>query len=142
MSYHSNLHAQMQEEEYEQIDQLIEEEELLARHTINEINQKNRQQKYDNVDAVDILDKAVEHLADRAKDYDLQAVKERSMPDIVKAFNAVTGHQLAEEEGWLFMILLKMVRSQQGNFKLDNYEDGAAYFALMGECAYNSERNQ
>jgi len=44
-----------------------------------------------------------------------------------------------EEKGWLFMVLLKIVRSQQGDFKLDNYEDGGAYFGLMGEAA-NKER--
>lgn len=33
------------------------------------------------------------------------------------------------------MALLKAVRSQQGRFKADNYEDGAAYFALAGEAA-------
>lgn len=33
------------------------------------------------------------------------------------------------------MMFVKAVRSQQGDFKLDNYEDGAAYFALMGEQA-------
>ena len=26
-------------------------------------------------------------------------------------------------------------RAQQGQFKADNYEDGAAYFGLMGEAA-------
>jgi hypothetical protein len=42
---------------------------------------------------------------------------------------------MTEEQGWMFMSILKMVRSQQGNFKLDNYEDGAAYFALAAEAA-------
>jgi hypothetical protein len=31
-----------------------------------------------------------------------------------------------------------MVRSQQGEFKADNYEDEAAYAALRGECAFAS----
>ena len=44
------------------------------------------------------------------------------------------------ERGWLFMAILKMVRSQQGAYRADNYEDGAAYFALMGEAACE-ERN-
>ena len=30
---------------------------------------------------------------------------------------------------------LEAVRTQQGGFKADNYEDGAAYFGLMGEAA-------
>jgi hypothetical protein len=35
------------------------------------------------------------------------------------------------------MALLKAVRSQQGAFKMDSFEDGAAYFALAGESASN-----
>ena len=38
------------------------------------------------------------------------------------------------------MALLKAVRSQQGDYRADSYEDGAAYFALAGEAACN-ERN-
>ena len=58
------------------------------------------------------------------------------------AFRAVTGDGLmnSAERGWLFMAILKMVRSQQGDYRADNYEDGAAYFALMGEAACE-ERN-
>ena len=33
------------------------------------------------------------------------------------------------------MALLKAVRSQQGAYRADSYEDGAAYFALAGEAA-------
>lgn len=58
----------------------------------------------------------------------------------VKAFNAITSHTLTEEQGWLFMGLLKMVRSQSGDFKADNFEDEAAYAALRGECAAGAVR--
>lgn len=77
-------------------------------------------------------------MKDRAFTYD-KPQGERSMGATVAAFNAVTGHQLTEEQGWLFQVLLKAVRSQQGAFRLDCYEDGAAYFGLMGEAAF-SER--
>jgi hypothetical protein len=50
-------------------------------------------------------------------------------------FNLLTGCSLSHEDGWVFMGILKMVRSRQGQFKADNYEDGAAYFALAGEAA-------
>jgi hypothetical protein len=40
-----------------------------------------------------------------------------------------------ETQGWLFMAILKAVRSQQGGYRSDNYEDGAAYFSLAGEAA-------
>lgn len=73
-------------------------------------------------------------MKDRAATYD-KPEGERSMGATVEAFNAVTGHQLTEEQGWLFMALLKAVRSQQGGYRADSYEDGAAYFALAGEAA-------
>ena len=53
----------------------------------------------------------------------------------VDAFLAVTGVSMTEEQGWLFMAMLKAVRSQQGAYRADSYEDGAAYFALAGEAA-------
>lgn len=86
--------------------------------------------------ATEILNKAADHLKDRAATYD-KPEGERSMAAAVRAFLAVTGDGLMNtpERGWLFMALLKAVRSQQGGFKADNYEDGAAYFALAGEAA-------
>ena len=82
--------------------------------------------------AEEILTKAAGHLADRAKTYD-KPQGERSMEKTVQMFNTLTGTQLTTEQGWLFMVILKMVRSQQGEYKADNFEDGAAYFALAGE---------
>ena len=82
------------------------------------------------------LEAGLAHMQDRAVTYDKQAQGgERSMGATVAAFNAATGHALTEEQGWMFMIFLKAVRTQQGAFKADNYEDGAAYFGLMGEAA-------
>ena len=86
------------------------------------------------VKAHEILDKAAGHMRDRATTYDRPG-GERSMPNAVAAFNAITGHSITAEQGWLFMALLKAVRTQQGDFRADNYEDGAAYFALAGEQA-------
>ena len=89
--------------------------------------------------AHNILERAAQHMRDRASTYD-KPEGERSMCATVRAFQAITGHQLTEEQGWLFMALLKAVRSQQGAYRADSYEDGAAYFALAGEAACN-ERN-
>lgn len=89
--------------------------------------------------AHNILERAAQHMRDRASTYD-KPEGERSMGATVQAFQSVTGHQLTEEQGWLFMALLKAVRSQQGAYRADSYEDGAAYFALAGEAACN-ERN-
>jgi len=87
--------------------------------------------------AYEVLQKAAQHLEDRAVTYD-NPEGERSMQKTVEAFNTITGHNLSVESGWLFMVLLKAVRSQQGATKADNYEDGAAYFALMCEEALSN----
>jgi len=84
--------------------------------------------------AADVLQAALGHMQDRAASYD-KPEGERSMPATVAAFNALTGHTLTAEQGWLFMTVLKLCRTQQGGHRPDNYEDGAAYFALMGEQA-------
>lgn len=89
--------------------------------------------------AASILKAGLRHMEDRAKTCD-NPQGERSMARTVEAFNAVTGARLTEEQGWLFMVLLKTVRSQQGAYKADNYEDGAAYFGLMGEAASGRAR--
>ena len=87
-------------------------------------------------EATRILQAGIDHMSDRASTYDSPG-GERSMEATVSAFNAITGDGLVrnEERGWLFMVLLKMVRSQQGDYKADNYEDAAAYCGLMGEAA-------
>ena len=84
-----------------------------------------------------IVEQALKHMRDRAATYD-RPDGERSIGATVEAFNAITGDGLmnTEERGWLFMILLKAVRSQQGDYRADSYEDGAAYFALAGEAAF------
>lgn len=59
---------------------------------------------------------------------------ERSMGITVAAFNALTGQRLSEEEGWIFMVVLKLARSRRGSFNADDYGDCASYVALAGEC--------
>lgn len=84
--------------------------------------------------AYEFLEDAASQMKDRAVQRD-QASGERSMAQTVAAFNALTGKELSEAEGWEFMILLKMVRGRQGNFRADDYVDVAAYGALLGECS-------
>lgn len=84
--------------------------------------------------AHNILERAGAHMRNRAATYD-KPEGERSMGATVGAFQEITGLELTEEQGWLFMTLLKAVRSQQGGYRADSYEDGAAYFALAGEAA-------
>lgn len=85
--------------------------------------------------AADFLRAGLGHMEDRASTYD-KPEGERSMNATVKAFEEITGIVLTEEQGWLFMVVLKLVRSQQGNFRADNYEDAGAYCGLQGEAAY------
>jgi len=89
--------------------------------------------------AHEILTKAAGHMEDRARTYD-SPQGERSIHKTVEMFRALTGIDMTSEQGWLFMCCLKMVRTQQGEFKSDNYEDLAAYAALAAESA--SEANQ
>lgn len=93
-------------------------------------------QKTDTPKAVQILNEAVAIMAERGRSYDRSGVEaERSMPKIVAMFNALTGHELTPEQGWKFMCCLKLARSEQGEYREDNYLDGAAYMALAGEEA-------
>lgn len=89
--------------------------------------------------APDILKRAAQHMEDRAAARD-QAQGERSMARTVAAFNALTGHQLTERDGWMFMVALKAARAcTTPNGIADDYEDGAAYFGLAGECAHKAK---
>ena len=85
------------------------------------------------MDANECLKQALREMKDRSSTYDAPD-GERSMAATVGAFNAITGHDLTEAQGWKFMVLLKLVRSEQGEHRDDNYVDGAAYFGLAGEC--------
>ena len=93
------------------------------------------------VTAASMLTAALGHMEDRAKTYDAPG-GERSMGKTVAAFNTITSHNLTEEQGWLFMEILKQVRSQQGNYRADSYEDLVAYAALRGECAARERGNK
>ena len=85
--------------------------------------------------AVSILQDAIDAMSERGKSYDTDGKGvERSMDKVVAMFNTLTGHTLTTEQGWDFMILLKLVRASQG-YKHDNYIDGSAYFGLAGEAA-------
>jgi len=80
------------------------------------------------------LEQAAREMGQRAATYD-KPEGERSMGKTVAAFNALTGHKLTEQEGWQFMELLKIARSNQGGYRADSFVDGAAYAALAGEAA-------
>ena len=84
--------------------------------------------------APELLQRAAQHMADRAATYD-QPEGERSMGKTVAAFNAVTGRNLTEAEGWLLLDILKQVRLfQRPGYHADSAEDHIAYAALMAEA--------
>ena len=84
--------------------------------------------------ATTILEKAAQHMRDRAATYD-KPEGERSMGKTVAAFNAITGRDITTAEGWLMLAVLKQVRAFQnpGKPHVDSLEDGPAYLALMAE---------
>ena len=84
--------------------------------------------------AHEFLKRAESEMQDRSKTYD-KPEGERSMSATVKAFEAVTGVSMTDQQGWQFMELLEMVRSNQGDYRADSFVDGAAYAALAGEAA-------
>lgn len=98
--------------------------------------------EYTDVSAPDFLRAALSHMQDRAATYD-RPTGERSIGRATDAFKAITGDGKmdSDERGWLFMVLLKLARTQQGDYRADNYEDGAAYVALMGEAAAREKGN-
>lgn len=81
-----------------------------------------------------LLSKARDHMLDRAAAYD-KPEGERSMRRTVEAFNAITGRDLEESEGWLLLQVLKDVRDRQRREPHgDSLEDCVAYAALKAEA--------
>ena len=60
--------------------------------------------------ASNILAEAQTVLSNRATQRDCPTTGERSMASTIKAFNALTGRDLSESEGWEFMVLPKAFR--------------------------------
>lgn len=86
------------------------------------------------VKAPELLGKAAALMHERGKTYD-EPEGERSMGKTVAAFNAITGRDLTESEGWLLMCVLKSVRAAaRKEPHRDSLEDLIAYAALMAEA--------
>lgn len=93
------------------------------------------------MDAAEMLQRAADLMIERGRQYDKRN-GERSMTRAVEAFNAVTGHDLKESDGWLLMVCLKMVRSETTDAPhADSLHDLVAYSSLFAEsrmtCATN-----
>jgi hypothetical protein len=85
--------------------------------------------------STDFLQAAIDVQAERGKQYDAPDGN-RSMVKTVQAFNAITGRDLTEAEGWLLMQIVKDVRQWQNPDKYheDSALDGVAYSSLKAEA--------
>ena len=83
--------------------------------------------------APELLGRAAALMYERGQTYD-KPDGERSMRRIIEAFNAITGRDLNEQEGWLLMMLLKAVRAFTRTERHDDsLDDLIAYAALLAE---------
>lgn len=93
------------------------------------------------IEASFLLSEASRILSLRAAERDCENTGERSMMEIVRTFNSLTGHNLTEPDGWSFMLLLKMVRARKGVAREDDYVDMVSYSALLGESRLNETKS-
>lgn len=97
--------------------------------------------------APQFLEAGIKHMQSRAKRYD-KPQGERSMAKTTGMMTILHGEEISktgvitEEQGWDFMELLKIVRSSQGEFHPDNYEDRTAYAGLAGEAAHKARASK
>lgn len=84
-------------------------------------------------DASEILREVASLIKARAVDRDVD--QERSMAVTVELFFKLTGIQVSEYNGWLFMACLKLARNRvgTGTFNRDHLIDAMAYLALALE---------
>ena len=83
------------------------------------------------MNAKEIMEKAIAIVDGHAADRDIG--KERSMKKIVEVFNKLTGHELTEREGDIFMVCLKLVRMQVKTNDMDSYVDALGYISMASE---------
>lgn len=90
--------------------------------------------------STEFLQSAIDTQAERGKQYD-SPEGERSMGRTVQAFNAITGRDLTEAEGWLLLQVLKDVRQWSAKgYHHDSALDGVAYASLKAEALCNAPR--
>ena len=90
--------------------------------------------------APQMLKRASDLMVERAVQYD-SPEGERSMEKITNAFSAITGKNITESEGWMFMVLLKLVRDNTRTLgHQDSCEDLIAYSSLYGESRLTNQK--
>lgn len=84
----------------------------------------------------EFLQAAIDVQKERGAQYDKPS-GERSMGATVEAFNCITGNNLKEQDGWMLLGLLKLVRQSQNPEKYhhDSALDFVAYASLYAEAA-------
>jgi len=81
----------------------------------------------------EFLQEAITTQQQRGKQAGYDNGEERSAAQIAEVFNALTGHQLTEQDAWLFLICLKLVRSCK-KYQHDSIVDLCGYASLYGEA--------
>lgn len=86
--------------------------------------------------AKDFLADVLTIQAERGKAYDKDDnQEERSMAKIVAIYEMLTGITLSERQGWMFMVVLKMVRAHAKEaFHEDSFTDLISYTSLAAEA--------
>lgn len=97
------------------------------------LRELNREPKPKRDSAHGFLEEASETMKRRAALRDSEE-GERTAAQIANVFNAITGHDLSEADAWMFLVVLKIVRSRNGKYNRDDFVDLAAYAGLLGEC--------
>lgn len=84
------------------------------------------------------LNEAARILKERGVERDDQ--QERSMQRIVDTFNTLVGgdRRLSVADGWLFMVILKLVRLEV-NLNEDSATDAIAYMTLLAEELFSQD---
>jgi hypothetical protein len=101
------------------------------------IKELRKEPKPDKQSAHSFLDEASNTMKQRAALRDAED-GERTAAKIAEVFNAITGHEISEADAWMFLVVLKIVRSRNGKYNRDDYVDLAAYAGLLGECESQS----
>lgn len=89
--------------------------------------------------AMDLLNQASIVLEQRAKLRD-KPDGERVFANVAQAYNALFGTTMTASQAAMFMMLLKIARSANGEYHADDYVDIVGYAALVGEEASKETR--
>ena len=90
--------------------------------------------------STDILLRCIEVQQERGKEH-TDTEKERNMKKIVEVFNSLTGKNLSELEGNLFMVCLKLVRLNREKYHEDSFIDCINYLSLAAEFKSRDTKN-